>query len=90
MKALFEKYFENESSFRNPFWKWKHVLFEQEPEVYELEIMQPPTRDDWITDIREAVDAASPGMINYWFLTTETNFEALYIFYSEPHQQSYL
>ena len=23
--------------------------------------MQPPTRDDWITDIREAVDAASPG-----------------------------
>ena len=35
--------------------------FEQEPEVYELEIMQPPTRDDWITDIREAVDAASPG-----------------------------
>ena len=36
-------------------------LFLQEPEVYELEIMQPPTRDDWITDIREAVDAASPG-----------------------------
>ena len=35
--------------------------FEQEPEVYELEIVQPPTRDDWITGIREAVDAASPG-----------------------------
>ena len=35
--------------------------FEQEPEIYELEIMQPPTRDDWITGIREAVDAASPG-----------------------------
>jgi len=23
--------------------------------------MQPPTRDDWITGIREAVDACSPG-----------------------------
>ena len=41
--------------------------FEQEPEVYELEIMQPPTRDDWITDIREAVDAASPGKKNLGF-----------------------
>ena len=41
-----------------------YVLFLQEPEVYELEIMQPPTRDDWITDIREAVDAASPGKKN--------------------------
>ena len=35
--------------------------FEQEPEIYELDIMQPPTRDDWITGIRDAVDAASPG-----------------------------
>ena len=35
--------------------------FEMEPEVYELEISRPPTRDDWITGIREAVDAASPG-----------------------------
>ena len=28
MKAHFEKepHFENESSFRNPFWKWKHVF----------------------------------------------------------------
>lgn len=35
--------------------------FETEPEIFELEIMQPPTRDDWITGIREAVDAATPG-----------------------------
>ena len=34
---------------------------DKEPEVYDLEIMQPPTRDDWITGIREAVDACSPG-----------------------------
>ena len=26
-------------------------------EVYELEIQQPPTRDDWIAGVREAVDA---------------------------------
>ena len=35
--------------------------FESDPEVYEVEISRPPTRDDWITGIREAVDAASPG-----------------------------
>jgi hypothetical protein len=35
--------------------------FEVEPELYELEISQPPTRDDWITGIREAVDSATPG-----------------------------
>ena len=55
MKAHSETHFENENML---------FLFEQEPEVYELEIMQPPTRDDWITDIREAVDAASPGKKN--------------------------
>ena len=31
---------------------------EKEPERYEVEIQQPPTRDDWITGIREAVDAS--------------------------------
>jgi hypothetical protein len=36
---------------------------DKEPEMYDIEIMQPPTRDDWITGIREAVDACSPGII---------------------------
>ena len=30
---------------------------ETDPEVYEVEIQQPPTREDWITGLREAVDA---------------------------------
>ncbi len=30
-----------------------------EPELYEIEIQQPPTREDWITGVREAVDACS-------------------------------
>jgi hypothetical protein len=34
---------------------------EKEPETFDIEIMQPPTRDDWITGIREAVDACTPG-----------------------------
>lgn len=37
------------------------VGYEEEPEVFELEIMQPSTRDDWISGIREAVDVATPG-----------------------------
>merc|ERR1719433_196242 len=32
--------------------------FDEEPEVYELDIIQPPTRDDWFHHIKEAVDAA--------------------------------
>lgn len=32
---------------------------ENSSEVYEVEIQQPPTRDDWICGIREAVDACS-------------------------------
>ena len=31
----------------------------EEPELYEVEIQQPPTREDWISGIREAVDACS-------------------------------
>jgi len=27
------------------------------PDTFELEIVQPPTRDDWIGGIRDAVDA---------------------------------
>ena len=34
---------------------------EKEPDMFELEITQPPTRDDWITGIREAVDASAAG-----------------------------
>lgn len=34
---------------------------ERDPEMFELEIQQPPTRDDWINGIREAVDACSYG-----------------------------
>ena len=33
----------------------------EEPEIYEIEILQPPTREDWITKIRKAGDAAPPG-----------------------------
>jgi hypothetical protein len=30
-----------------------------EPELYELEIQQPSMREDWITGIRDAVDACA-------------------------------
>lgn len=37
----------------------------EHPEVFDLEIIQPPTRDDWISGIREAVDASyTPGEEN--------------------------
>jgi hypothetical protein len=29
------------------------------PDVFDLEIVQPPTREDWVAGIREAVDAAA-------------------------------
>ena len=32
--------------------------FEDEPEIFELDIVQPPTRDDWFHGIKKAVDAA--------------------------------
>ena len=32
-----------------------------EPERYEMDIQQPPTRDDWMAGIRDAVDSCSPG-----------------------------
>ncbi|XP_040580359.1 uncharacterized protein cyst isoform X5 [Lepeophtheirus salmonis] len=34
---------------------------ETEPEMYQIDIQQPPTREEWIRGIREAVDACSPG-----------------------------
>ena len=37
---------------------------EKEPEMYEMEIQQPPTREDWIAGIREAVDGCSSGSDN--------------------------
>ena len=33
----------------------------EEPEKYDIDIIQPPTRDDWISGIRYAVDSAPPG-----------------------------
>ena len=32
-----------------------------DPDMYEMEIQQPPTREDWITGIRDAVDACTSG-----------------------------
>ena len=32
-----------------------------EPEKYDIEIIKPSTRDDWISGIRHAVDAAPAG-----------------------------
>ena len=29
------------------------------PDVFDLEITQPPTREDWVAGIREAVDASA-------------------------------
>eukprot|EP00096_Caligus_rogercresseyi_P000998 TRINITY_DN1159_c0_g1_i1.p1 TRINITY_DN1159_c0_g1~~TRINITY_DN1159_c0_g1_i1.p1 ORF type:complete len:1006 (+),score=351.92 TRINITY_DN1159_c0_g1_i1:327-3344(+) len=34
---------------------------ETEPEMYQIDISQPPTREEWIRGIREAVDACAPG-----------------------------
>ncbi len=31
------------------------------PDIFELEISQPPTREDWVAGIREAVDASARG-----------------------------
>ena len=33
----------------------------EEPEKYDIEIIRPSTRDDWISGIRHAVDAAPAG-----------------------------
>ena len=33
----------------------------EEPEKYDIEIIKPSTRDDWISGIRHAVDAAPAG-----------------------------
>ena len=38
----------------------KHSTIE-EPEKYDIEIIRPSTRDDWISGIRYAVDAAPAG-----------------------------
>eukprot|EP00094_Tigriopus_californicus_P002858 TCALIF_02756-PA protein Name:"Similar to AKAP13 A-kinase anchor protein 13 (Homo sapiens)" AED:0.12 eAED:0.12 QI:0/0.64/0.6/0.73/1/1/15/1980/1495 len=57
---------------------------ERDPEMFELEIQQPPTRDDWITGIREAVDACSYGSdseggVSSNVLEARRNVEAKYM-----------
>ena len=59
MKAYFEKepHFENESSYRNPFWKWKHVL----GKVYQGSVDDHGKNEDQDQKYHQNNDCSSSG-----------------------------
>ena len=57
----------------------------EEPEKYDIEIIKPSTRDDWISGIRYAVDAAPAGsdsedeMVRTYLWRNNTDLKPVYI-----------